>query len=283
MKRIYLLAAFLLSTSVLAHTTTTNMSLLTPEAGDTDYPTSISTSFTLLDAHDHSSGKGVQISASGLATSSVTSAKILDGTIAAIDIASDAITTAKILDSNVTGAKLSSNVVDNSTLQYSSSQVSIKDSGVTTAKINDSAVTTAKINDGAITQAKRAALSMSVSTGMSGAVSTTSATYVNMTSDLSLTIITTGRPVLLMLGPNGASGGTNGGYILNSTDTGAIAITRGGVVIAEFGVGLATVPSSSVTFVDTPAAGNYTYNIQAKSTGGSTTTIHGAQLVAIEL
>lgn len=77
-------------------TITTNMSLSTPLAGETDYVTSVSDSNTLVDAHDHTTGKGVQIPTGGIANLAVTAGKI----------AADAVTTAKILDANVTKAKL---------------------------------------------------------------------------------------------------------------------------------------------------------------------------------
>lgn len=75
---------------------TPNMDLLTPEAGDTDYPASVTASFTNIDEHDHSSGKGVQVVTGGLADSAVT----------ALKLAANAVTTVKILDANVTKAKL---------------------------------------------------------------------------------------------------------------------------------------------------------------------------------
>ena len=46
-----------------------------------------------------------------VAANSVTSAKIVDGTIVADDIAANAVTTAKILDSNVTAAKIANDAV----------------------------------------------------------------------------------------------------------------------------------------------------------------------------
>ena len=56
--------------------TTNDMSLKIPTVGETDYPTSISDSFTLIDDHDHSSGKGVQIPTGGIANSAITRAKL---------------------------------------------------------------------------------------------------------------------------------------------------------------------------------------------------------------
>lgn len=97
--------ALLLSLSAYASVTTSNMSLLIPSVGETDYPTSISTSFNLIDAHDHSSGKGVTLGTNAVPTaalqaSAVTTAKINDS----------AVTTAKVNDAAVTLAKLASDV-----------------------------------------------------------------------------------------------------------------------------------------------------------------------------
>lgn len=79
-------------------TTTANMDLVVPASGDTDYPTSISDSFTLVDTHDHTPGKGVQVALGGIAAGAVNAAAL----------ASNAVTTVKILDANVTRAKLES-------------------------------------------------------------------------------------------------------------------------------------------------------------------------------
>lgn len=52
--------------------------------------------WALVDAHDHSSGKGKQIPAAGLASSSVTTAKIADGAVTAAKLADGAVTYAKL-------------------------------------------------------------------------------------------------------------------------------------------------------------------------------------------
>lgn len=69
------------------------------------------------------------LSASGLASNAVTTAKILDANVTADKLASDAVITAKILDANVTADKLASDAV-------------------TTAKILDANVTLAKLAAG---------------------------------------------------------------------------------------------------------------------------------------
>jgi len=82
------------------------MGLSIPSVGDSDYPTSVSTTTTLIDAHNHTSGKGVQVPTGGIADSAVTTAKIATDAVTTAKIADANVTTAKILDANVTQAKL---------------------------------------------------------------------------------------------------------------------------------------------------------------------------------
>lgn len=147
MKRaIWALLALLGVSYALAATTTSNMSLLIPDTGDTDYPTSISSSFTLIDAHDHTTGKGVQIPAGGIASNAVTAVKI------AAAVAGTGL-------SGGGGSNLSVNV-DNVGIEVDTDTLRLKDSGVVTAKIADLNVTTGKINDLGVTTGKLAALAV---------------------------------------------------------------------------------------------------------------------------
>jgi len=82
-----------------------------------------------------------------LAADSVTTAKITDSNVTAAKLAADSVTTVKILDANVTDAKLAANSVTNA---------KIADSAVDTAEIAASAVTTAKIADLNVTTGKLA-------------------------------------------------------------------------------------------------------------------------------
>ena len=69
----------------------------------------------------------------------VTSAKIVNGTIVAADLADDSVTTAKILNANVTADKLATDAV---------TTVKITDLNVTTGKIADNSITLAKMAPG---------------------------------------------------------------------------------------------------------------------------------------
>ena len=104
-----------------------------------------------------------------IATDAVTSAKILDGTIAAADIGSDAVTEAKIAVNAITSAKIASGSVTESKLAadaVTSAKIldgtivtsDIADNAVTNSKIINTAVTTGKLADNAVTAPKLASM-----------------------------------------------------------------------------------------------------------------------------
>jgi hypothetical protein len=81
------------------------------------------------------------VTAAKLAADSVETAKIVDSNVTAAKLASDSVTTAKILDANVTDAKLAANSVTNA---------KIADAAVDTAELANSAVTAAKLATDAV-------------------------------------------------------------------------------------------------------------------------------------
>lgn len=211
------------------------------------------------------------------------SSKLVDATVTAAKLAADSVTTTKIADLNVTTAKINDLAVTAAKLGASA---------VETAKINDSAVTTAKINDGAVTQAKRAALGQQISSTCD-IFSTTSTSAVDVTN-LSITITTTGRPVFLTLIKN--DGVANPSTItVNDTDASAAAtlyILRDSTEIYETNLVVAatgatsvqlTVPPGIINHIDIPAAGTYTYKVQAAVSSGDNMGMAHMKLVAFEL
>jgi len=205
------------------------------------------------------------ITADELASGAVTTVKIADLAVNTAKLAADAVTTAKILDANVTVAKLATDAV-------------------TTAKILDANVTTAKLADAAVTSAKVATSVYQVSSSCGGAFSTTSTSYVDVTN-LSVTVTTTGRPVLLSLVADGTTGG--GAITINGANVGCLLkILRDStdVSIQFFSNNESShsrgFPASMIQHIDVPAAGTYTYKVQAKSDGSAGFAVLNAKLVA---
>ena len=156
----------------------------------------------------------------------------------------------------------------------------IADSAVTTAKINALAVTTAKIAAANVTRAKLEAVGHQTAT-LGSNFSTTSTTYSDV--GLSVTITTTGRPVMIVLHP-GATALKFG--ISSSGSNPVIQVLRDATQIME--VYLATnVQLFPVNFVipDAPSAGTYIYKVQAKLAiaTGTLTIDSGPILFAYEL
>ena len=99
--------------------------------------TELSDNWAAIDAHDHTTGKGVQVPSGGIANLAVTEPKIANDAVTTNKIAADAVTDTKILNNAVTTAKiLNSNVTD----------VKLANNAVTTSKILDGAVTPAKLS-----------------------------------------------------------------------------------------------------------------------------------------
>lgn len=213
---------------------TSNMGLTKHTVGTTSYPAESDSNFDIIDLHDHSSSKGVQITAGG--------------------IASNAVTTAKILDQNVTQAKLAARAT-----------------GTTVA-------------------AGGVAISNS-----SGTFTKTTTPEEDITN-LSVTITTTGRPVVIFcIGASAA----NSFFSLNPTApngamTALLFIDRGGSDIVNMSISIEQ-SSTGVTFkyapstvyhIDPVAAGTYTYKVRvalASVVAGTTFNAEAIKLVAYEI
>jgi hypothetical protein len=182
---------------------------------------------------------------------------------------------------------------DNVTVEISSNQIVIKDLGITAAKLAADAVTTAKILDSNVTRAKLAALGQQQTGRISD--SETGSSYADLTG-LTVTITTTGRPVMVMLqgATSGATGLAHGSTTLDAVET-AVRILRDATVVAEYemetaltvsgatiSVDSVVIPASSIFVIDTPAAGTYTYKLQGKNVAGDALSV-SAELIAWEL
>lgn len=202
------------------------------------------------------SGNGVTIQASGsLATNySLT----LPSAVAASN--------GSLITSDTSG-NLTYTTPDNSTLQITGGNILIKDGGVT--------------------RAKQAAVGQQVSSS-SGSFTTASTSAVAVTN-LNVSITTIGRPVVLSIQPDGTDippGSSIGNT--RAADATYVQIKRGSTVIGTWTTqpngssGWAT--GVSMTMIDAPAAGTYTYTVYcAVSTALGTGAVTNMVLMAYEL
>jgi len=131
------------------------------------------------------SGDTGTVTATMLASNSVTTAKITDANVTAAKLAADSVETAKIVDLNVTTGKLAGEAV---------TTAKIADLNVTNGKLAADSVTTAKILDANVTDAKLAANSVTNAKIADSAVDTAElATNAVTTAKIADLNVTTGK------------------------------------------------------------------------------------------
>ncbi len=169
---------------------------------------------------------------------------------------------------NITGAY----TVDNSTIDINgSSQIEVKDGGITNQKL--------------------APLNYQISSS-SGTFSTSATTYTAVTN-LSVTVVTSGRPVYIAMQPDG-SGSLSGIFVSTGTPSSLLKITNG--VVDQIwqipgtsdsggglGNGISLTPVSSFSYIDTPSAGTHTYTVSVKSSTSIQIQVARAKLFAYEI
>lgn len=235
------------------------------------------------------------------------------------NISDNGLNGSNLVASAITGAKLKTTAVDDASIELSSSTLTIKALGVTLAKLASGAVDTAEITDGIITSAmitdgtiERAKFGYAGAatyssdpgetglsqSGSSGSFTVSGGTEEDPTNN-QVTLTTSGRPVFLtVISDQASTSGTvqETGPVPSLTRV-RFKMYRGTTSLipatnaTEFwckgggdGVTNATwsLPISAISFIDTPAAGTYTYKytITAPIGGGQ---VIRAQLLAIEL
>jgi hypothetical protein len=151
----------------------------------------------------------------------------------------------------------------------------------------------AKIADGEITRDVRASIGQQLSSSCGSAVATTSLADV---SNLSCTLTTNGRPVMIQLQADGST--SVGRLLIESLTTGNtgtldIAILRDSTIVSYQKFEIVNsingptishaIPSSCIWTIDSPSAGTYTYKIQAIKSGTGTMYVQYSKLAVWEL
>lgn len=170
-----------------------------------------------------------------------------------------------------------------SSLDNGAQSLGIKDLAVLTDKLNDLAVATAKIANNAVTA------NAAYGSGVVGYVNNTTS-YTDTGATVTLT--TTGSPVLLIGVGNMLTEWTGGGTALNRCVS-AYKVVRDSTDLREFGHGdniwgnaLAAniIEPGCFFYVDVPSAGSHTYKVQGKvSTSSTQFTIDRLDMIAVEL
>jgi hypothetical protein len=169
----------------------------------------------------------------------------------------------------------------------------LADSAVTTAKIADNNVTTAKILNANVTRPKLAAVGQQVSSACGLFTATNTAAWTDVTS-LSCSITVTGRPVFIGLIADEAQAGSDEAAV-NAVRTGGatapfgkVQVLRDSTSLGELSFGAAdatawTGPPGMIWAIDVPAAGTYTYKLQARPFTASEVQVNNCKLIVYEI
>lgn len=172
--------------------------------------------------------------------------------------------------------------------------------------VPDGGITTAKLAAQSVTQVKLGARTTGTTVGAGGVAISASSNGYSVTSsqtqvtNLSVTITTTGRPVALMMIPDGTASAAQLSIVSGTSSQAASGIVdvqyrRGATTLVDFSYG-ANIPGTSGgfsnsivpmpgTYIDVVAAGTYTYHVFAALSSGNTTagSIVNVKLLAYEL
>jgi len=203
----------------------------------------------------------------------------------------------KIVAMDSAGAMAANIDADNSSIEIVTNNLQVKDSGISSAKIANNAVITSKILDANVTKPKLAALGQQISPSC-GVFNTTSTVSVGVTN-LTVSLTTTGRPIMITLisDASGAPGSWIGFSRTSPATSGAgffyIEITGVPTLsifheIQLFGASsnlACRIPPSNLSYIHVAGAGTYTISIRASSPSGAGCSAEAVncKLVAYEL
>lgn len=191
----------------------------------------------------------------------------------------------KIMTLTSGGAMAAPYTVDGSTITIVSNIIGVPDNGITGNKIANNSITDDKIFNGTITKPKLAALGQSITSSSGNYSVSTSLTDI---TNLSASIITTGRPVWVGFQSDGSGSSSD---ITAVSGTLKIQLLRDGVAIANYQIFTANgassdAPGSSINYIDINATANtHTYTAKAQYTtlSAGSAFVRFVQLIVYEL
>jgi hypothetical protein len=226
---------------------------------------------------------------SKIGSNSITAAQIASATITSNQIASGTITAIQIAPGGVTQTAIASGAVG---------RLQIANGAVAGQQIAAGGIQTSNLADGAVSFPKLAARQVGTNVAVGGvAISplvSTSASTGTAVPGLTVTLITTGRPVMVAL----SGGSTNSRSYINIGCpvlyqlAAEVLFLRNGSQVSDqvydvYGIGnpAGYVPPSIFQFIDFPPVGTNTYSIQISNGGftGCAVNLNNVQLVAFEL
>lgn len=218
--------------------------------------------------------------------------------------------TTKILRIDNAGNISSTLDVDNSTIEISSNNLQIKDQGVTAAKIANGTITTTQISSTAgILGSQLSASANIVGTQLSASanvlrsqieasnlqVSSSCGIFsnptnsTNLVTNLSVTITTEGKPIVLGLQSDASGNDDTSGLYDDGSSSGPftfgseLLFLEGATALCRFAICQGLVPASAYKLIFTPSAGTHTYTVQASTVGNHTVNVRYAVLYAYEV
>lgn len=196
----------------------------------------------------------------------------------------------KIMTLDAAGNMSAPYTTDNVTIEVSSNLIQLKDLGITAAKIANLTITGAKIANAtlsstqiiaaSIVRTSLAAVGQQISSS-STATNTSSASFTQIANQ-TVTISTSGRPVVVMLTSDGSSSGGN--FIdVGTGNIASIRISSGAGTVGTWSFGPGRMPVSLIGLDPGVGANTYTYIAEWLSNTGGPISMSFVKLVAYEL
>jgi hypothetical protein len=192
----------------------------------------------------------------------------------------------RLMTLDTSGNMAANTTIDNVTLTNVGGVIGVPASGITDTQIAPATITKDKL----------AALGQQISASC-GVFTTTSTTAVPVTN-LTVTIITTGRPIMIGLQNSCTAPGSEGQIGANTNGNGGLILSlyKGAALISNYTLAFTaepndgwttyptlTTPPPSVFLIDPVAAGTYTYTVKLQALPGSLAYCDFVQLFAYEL